>query len=309
MSSPAATAARARFPPASAPTEPLTNSATSRSSLRAKPAFRSTLRASASKPANLLKVSRPGPNEHRPRIHLLDDGFQHRQLHRDANILLLDRRDWHDRLLPAGNLREPLSSIRRATILAIPADDPALAVAVKSWGWQGPVWRLRRTMEVPEVDGPDRCLLRNRPSRANSSPVSKTAGLQLAAHFAFPDHHRYTSADLKRLGASAHQAGAAGIVTTEKDLVRLGQLPSALPAWLPLQTARLPSMIEDETKRRRACSPNFRVVPAPTPVRKSEFAHAVQVPSAGGPSRGHGRYSPRPPGRHSTSPGPPNLDD
>ncbi|HUV70223.1 MAG TPA: tetraacyldisaccharide 4'-kinase, partial [Terracidiphilus sp.] len=41
-------------------------------------------------------------------LHLLDDGFQHRQLHREVNFLLLDGRDWNDGLLPAGNLREPL---------------------------------------------------------------------------------------------------------------------------------------------------------------------------------------------------------
>ena len=47
-------------------------------------------------------------------VHLLDDGFQHRQLHRDVDILLLDRQDWQDGLLPAGNLREPLEAVRRA---------------------------------------------------------------------------------------------------------------------------------------------------------------------------------------------------
>jgi tetraacyldisaccharide 4'-kinase len=209
--------------------------------------------------------SGPFQNERRTKAHLLDDGFQHRQLHRDANILLLDRRDWHDRLLPAGNLREPLSSIRRATILAIPADDPALAVAVKSWGWQGPVWRLRRTMEVPEVAGPIVAFCGiARPGQFFSG--LETAGLQLAAHFAFPDHHRYTSADLKRLGASAHQAGAAGIVTTEKDLVRLGQLPSALPAWLPLQTARLRFDIEDEEAAIDSLLAQLPVVPAHPPL-------------------------------------------
>src|ERR1700752_4234048 len=41
-----------------------------------------------------------------PSAHLLDDGFQHRQLHRDVDILLMNRADWHDSLLPAGNLRE-----------------------------------------------------------------------------------------------------------------------------------------------------------------------------------------------------------
>jgi len=56
-----------------------------------------------------------------PAVHLLDDGFQHRQLHRDVDILLLDGRDWvKDGLLPAGNLREPVAAARRATVIAIP---------------------------------------------------------------------------------------------------------------------------------------------------------------------------------------------
>jgi tetraacyldisaccharide 4'-kinase len=176
--------------------------------------------------------------EHRPRVHLLDDGFQHRQLHRDADILLLDRHDWFDRLLPAGNLREPIRASHRASVLAIPADDPAFAVALKSWGWSGPVWRLRRKLDVPAVDGPVAAFCGiARPDQFFAG--LEAAGLQLAARFAFYDHHRYTAADLKRLEVSAHQAGAAGLITTEKDRVRLGQLASDFPAWLPLETARL----------------------------------------------------------------------
>jgi tetraacyldisaccharide 4'-kinase len=53
---------------------------------------------------------------HQPIVHLLDDGFQHRQLYRDVDILLLNRQDWRDWLLPAGNLREPLGAVRRASV-------------------------------------------------------------------------------------------------------------------------------------------------------------------------------------------------
>src|SRR6266536_1486525 len=83
-------------------------------------------------------------------VHILDDGFQHRQLARDIDLLLLNRADWHDSLLPAGNLREPLKAIRRATVVAIPADEPELGTALKAWGWAGPIWRLRRQMQVPQ---------------------------------------------------------------------------------------------------------------------------------------------------------------
>ncbi|HWT67198.1 MAG TPA: tetraacyldisaccharide 4'-kinase, partial [Terracidiphilus sp.] len=74
-------------------------------------------------------------------VHLLDDGFQHRQLARDIDILLLSREDWHDTLLPAGNLREARSAARRASVLAIPSEDAALEDELREWGWSGPVWR------------------------------------------------------------------------------------------------------------------------------------------------------------------------
>jgi tetraacyldisaccharide 4'-kinase len=181
------------------------------------------------------------------RIHLLDDGFQHRQLARDANILLLNRHDWFDCLLPAGNLREPTRAAHRATILAIPADDPAFAVALKAWGWHGQIWRLHRKMAVPSVAGPIVAFCGiARPGQFFAG--LEAAGLQLAARFVFPDHHRYAAADLNRLAASAHKTGAAGLMTTKKDQVRLGQLTSALPAWLPLTTARLRIEIEDDDR-------------------------------------------------------------
>ncbi|RUM32320.1 MAG: tetraacyldisaccharide 4'-kinase, partial [Aquifex sp.] len=54
-----------------------------------------------------------------PEVIILDDGFQHRKLHRDLNILLLKKKDLSDKLLPAGNLREPLREIRRADIIVL----------------------------------------------------------------------------------------------------------------------------------------------------------------------------------------------
>jgi tetraacyldisaccharide 4'-kinase len=178
-------------------------------------------------------------------VHLLDDGFQHRQLHREVNILLLDKRDWQDSLLPAGNLREPLHAARRATIIAIPAGEPALEAALRAWGWQGPIWRLQRTMEVPAVEGPVAAFCGiARPEQFFEG--LEAGGLKLCAHIAFPDHHRFTVADLKRLTATARAAEATALITTEKDLVRLGQIAQALPESLPLLTAGLHIEIENE---------------------------------------------------------------
>jgi tetraacyldisaccharide 4'-kinase len=179
-------------------------------------------------------------------VHLLDDGFQHRQLHRDIDILLLNRQDWHDSLLPAGNLREPLRAARRATVIAIPDDDPALAVGLESWGWQGPIWRLKRAMTIPPIAGPVVAFCGiARPGQFFAG--LKASRLHLAAQIAFPDHHRYTPADLSRLTAVTHATASVALITTEKDEVRLGNLTSLLPESVPLQTAHLRIEIENES--------------------------------------------------------------
>jgi tetraacyldisaccharide 4'-kinase len=183
-------------------------------------------------------------NEAKPVVHLLDDGFQHRQLARDTDILLLDRQDWEDWLLPAGNLREPLQAARRAGVIAIPADDAELETELKAWGWAGPVWRLRRTMDVPAIYSPVAAFCGiARPEQFFAG--LEAAGLQLAVRTVFRDHHRYTAADVERLLAKAGAQGASAIITTEKDLVRLGKLASAFPDSLPLKTAALRIEIEE----------------------------------------------------------------
>ena len=63
---------------------------------------------------------------HLSAVHLLDDGFQHRQLARDIDIVVVHRSDFGGRLLPAGRLREPLSAMRRANILALREEDADL---------------------------------------------------------------------------------------------------------------------------------------------------------------------------------------
>ena len=178
-------------------------------------------------------------------VHLLDDGFQHRQLARDVDILLIDHRDWQDWLLPAGNLREPRRAANRATVVAIPSGDKELERALRLWGWQGPVWKLRRRMEVPAVNGPVAAFCGiARPEQFFQGLEAQ--GLKLAARFAFPDHFRYTALVLENLFNEAREAGATALVTTEKDMVRLGKLAATFPKSLPLLTARLTVEIEDE---------------------------------------------------------------
>ena len=194
-----------------------------------------------------LLAEAEAPDSKQSTVHLLDDGFQHRQLHRDIDILLLDSRDGRDSLLPAGNLREPLKAARRATVIAIPAKDdaPKLEAALRDWGFVGPIWRLRRTMVVPSVDGPVAAFCGiARPEQFFAG--LEAAGVQLVERLAFPDHHQYTPANLGRLATEARDAGASAFITTEKDQVRLGAVSTTFPESLPLKTASLRIEIENK---------------------------------------------------------------
>jgi tetraacyldisaccharide 4'-kinase len=178
-------------------------------------------------------------------LHLLDDGFQHRQLHRDVDILLLSSEDLGDHLLPAGNLREALHAAERADVIAIPADEPDVAEWVMSRGWKGTVWRVRRRMDVPHVDGPVMAFCGiARPEQFFDGLES--GGLRVAARFSFADHHRYTAGDLEKITSAAQQVGAMALLTTEKDRVRLGAMAASFPASLPLEAVSLRTEIEDE---------------------------------------------------------------
>ena len=178
-------------------------------------------------------------------VHILDDGFQHRQLARDVDILILSRDDLEDSLLPAGNLREPLRAIQRAHVIAIPADDPQMEAGLRQRDWSGPIWRLRRHMDVPSVQGTVAAFCGiARPEQFFEG--LEAAGLSIVARTSFRDHHRYTVADVSGLITAARAAGASALITTEKDRVRLGTLIAAFPQQLPLTTAQLRTEIENE---------------------------------------------------------------
>jgi tetraacyldisaccharide 4'-kinase len=183
---------------------------------------------------------------HQPMLHILDDGFQHRQLHRDVDLLLINSDDWRDSLLPSGNLREPLRAARRASVLAIPANELAFEAELRAWGWEGPIWRLCRSMKIPATIGAVLAFCGiARPAQFFDG--LEKAGLHLARRLSFPDHHRYTTRDIERLVRLARSAGATALLTTEKDHVRLAHLTSALPDSVPLKTAGLRIEIEEES--------------------------------------------------------------
>jgi tetraacyldisaccharide 4'-kinase len=157
------------------------------------------------------------------RMHLLDDGFQHRALARDFDIVLVTPEDARDRLLPAGRLREPLTSLRRADaiVLASGASPEAFPLNSKL------VWRARRGILPANV--PDRPIVFCGIARPQNFVLQlRAAAIEPVAEAFYRDHHAYTEQDIKDLLKLRQQSDAQGFVTTEKDAINLGAFLSAL---------------------------------------------------------------------------------
>jgi tetraacyldisaccharide 4'-kinase len=173
---------------------------------------------------------------------ILDDGFQHRRLARDLDVVLIDASaPWGGgRLFPRGLLREPLHSLRRADVVLLSRCDQVPASQLEG------VRRQLATLapEVPLVEtvhevvglsnaaGQQRTAdwLRGRPAGGfcglgNPQAFRRTLeqlGAALLGFRTFPDHHRYTSADLTALAHWADSLpGDCVLVTTQKDLVKI----------------------------------------------------------------------------------------
>ncbi len=198
-------------------------------------------------------------------IHILDDAFQYLELERDINLLLLDALDPFagQQPLPLGRLREPISEIARADAIIITGadrhfDQAALEATLEGVAGRKPIFYAYREMtglrnpmttdhKPPQylidqpigmfcaIGRPDRFLEDLRHFRAN-----------IVYHQAFPDHHRYAQHEIERVFAAAHLAGAEGVVTTEKDWMRL--TPLCLPATPPLWVVQSELRVADHTR-------------------------------------------------------------
>ena len=154
-----------------------------------------------------------------PQLHLLDDGFQHRRLARDFDIALITERDVNDWLLPAGRLREPLSSLARASAIVL-MDGVAPDKIPTRQGQR--VWRVSRGIVPPKTT--EACLAFCGIARPkNFFADLAQSGVKVVGTREFRDHHRYSAADVESLFKQAHESGATAFVTTEKDAVNLGQ--------------------------------------------------------------------------------------
>ena len=156
-------------------------------------------------------------------LHLLDDGFQHRALARDFDIVLVTPQDASDRLLPAGRLREPLTALHRsdAVVLASGASESSFPLEGRL------VWRLRRGIVVQGI--PERPVVFCGIARPQSFALQlRAANIEPAAQAFYRDHHLYSENDVRELIELKQRSGAGGFVTTEKDAVNLGPSLSAL---------------------------------------------------------------------------------
>jgi tetraacyldisaccharide 4'-kinase len=180
-------------------------------------------------------------------VHILDDGFQHLQLHRDVDLLVIGEEDLDDKPLPEGRLRERLDAAAVADAALVTAGYDAAAERIGRALDIATVFRVTRTIGVPRliagihdsvVVPPDsRVFVVSgiaRPERFVSDIAS--AGWGIAGTMAFPDHHRYSARDVRRIAAAARAASSAIVLTTEKDAVRLAacELGDAPIASVPL---------------------------------------------------------------------------
>jgi tetraacyldisaccharide 4'-kinase len=181
------------------------------------------------------------------RIHLLDDGFQHRELARAVDIVLLHRSDFSGRLLPAGRMREPLSALRRADVIVLREEDGEFEAEGRRHARADALWwRVRRRLSVAPLKGAAVAFC------AIARPEDffgglRAAGIEVAAEEAWRDHHRYTGADMRRLRRRAVETKAAAFLTTAKDAVKLDcAMREELSEAGPLVVAKLVVEFERE---------------------------------------------------------------
>jgi tetraacyldisaccharide 4'-kinase len=188
----------------------------------------------------------------RPQLLVLDDAFQHRRIHRDLDIVLLDALEpfGYDHVFPRGTLREPVAGLRRAQAVILSRsellDAAARAAVQRRVASVAPLAAWAEIAHAPRVlravNGQEFPL-----DRLRDLPIAAFCGLGNPAGFRqtlagcaarllgfreFPDHHPYDQSDVAALVAWAAGLGAKAIVCTHKDLVKIPRAPApACPLW------------------------------------------------------------------------------
>jgi len=177
---------------------------------------------------------------------ILDDGFQHLQLARDIDVVLIDATSpfGGGHLLPSGRLREPKSALARADIIVITRSNHAPAVeAVIRRASASPIFYARLQLDSVHAWGGTYPGAEDSNARARrfflfcgiGNPSAflgdlRSAGFNIVGHKFFRDHHRYDEQNVRSLEAAARQAGADALLCTEKDVFNLaGSKGSSIP--------------------------------------------------------------------------------
>jgi tetraacyldisaccharide 4'-kinase len=189
--------------------------------------------------ANRYEAGRLAEQQQLGNIFVLDDGFQHRRLHRDVDVVTIDPVEWAagELLLPTGRWREPKASIARANVACV-QDVPGASVPEVPI----PSFKVR-----PQIDGiyiedaqipPDH--FKNRAVVAFAGIAKperfftalESVGVQPVRTVRFRDHHHYSARDIEKLGGEM-------LITTEKDAVRLRTLTDRPFSYLRI-SAKIP---------------------------------------------------------------------
>jgi len=199
-------------------------------------------------------------------VFLLDDGFQHLELARDVDIVLVDSTTFDSTkwLLPAGSMREPLSALRRASAVVLTrvssdGSDSTAGQAIHQDAAGVPTFRAETRLlgfrcaskgqpaDVAQNELPPQpvfafCGIGN-PSAFLSD--LKRWGVGIAGQHVFGDHHSYTAHDVKILEAHAQRVGAKALLTTEKDIQNLKKVHFS---ELPLYCCQIALELREETE-------------------------------------------------------------
>lgn len=162
---------------------------------------------------------------------IVDDGFQHRKLHRDLDIVLVDNKTLSTMLLPLGRLREPFSSLRRADIIILTKGATLQQLQLNYSGKQ-PVFEVLQAFTTPYLLTTNNLdLQQTKQNRmialtgianpATFLDMLKNENYQIAKHIKKSDHFYYKSNDVVKICEECTNTGCNCIATTEKDAVKL----------------------------------------------------------------------------------------
>jgi tetraacyldisaccharide 4'-kinase len=177
---------------------------------------------------------------------VLDDGFQHLQLARDVNIVLIDASKpfGGGHLLPAGRLREPRSALKRADLIVITRSGhaPAIESVVRHYS-NAPIFYAHTKLDSVHSRLQPQLTLAEARARAFfafcgiGNPGAFIAdlrewGFQIVGHKFFRDHHRHSQGDMAEIEKEARNAGATGLICTEKDSFNLPETLPSMDVWV-----------------------------------------------------------------------------